>query len=409
MGGKPLQWIARLVDTAPMNPMIDQGMVPMTGPARRRTLLHTGLDAAWCGPWPVRVKVAILIFLIWTAVGLFQSVPEMLRGFLWYVVAAKLIDAWAWAILTPAVLLLDRRLTAVQPNIWRLITLHLLMSVPFSIVHTYLAGLLLYPIPSIWWNPLRLAEFEVHYFLGGWVTYCAFVSILQAFKFYRRLMFSQVELATVEKRLIEWRLNALRLQLEPHFLFNTLNAISSELAANPEQAREMIEDLGALLRRSIDSQNNSGVTLAQELALLDHYLSIQKLRFGKRLDIRVDVEPAMLSTIVPSMLLQPLIENAIRHGIEGRVSGGMVAISARRAGEQLQINILDDGIGLPPNWRMEDSVGVGVRVTRERLEALYPGTGGFHFTVSPHDGGGTEVAIRIPLHRNGDKTRGAEA
>ena len=283
------------------------------------------------------------------------------------------------------------------------------MSVPFSLAHTYLAGLLLYPFPAVWWNPLRDTAFAVYFFMGGWVTYCAFVGILQAFKFYRRLMTSQVELERVEKRLIEWRLNALRLQLEPHFLFNTLNAVSSELATNPGQAREMIEDLGVLLRQSIECQDNKGITLAQELDLLDHYLSIQKLRFGKRIDVRIEVEPAMLSTLVPSMLLQPLIENAIRHGIEGRVSGGMVAISVRRAGEQLQINIVDDGIGLPPNWRMEDSVGLGVRVTRERLEALYPGTGEFHFTVSPRDGGGTEVAIRIPLHRNGDEARGAEA
>lgn len=392
-----------------MNPIGNHGFPEASGPPRHRAQFQTGVAPAWGGGWRVRIEAAVLVFLLWSAVGLFQAVPEMFRGFQWYLFASKFIEAWGWAILTPAILLIDRWLSSVQPNVWRLIALHLLMSVPFSLAHTYLAGLLLYPFPAVWWNPLRDTAFAVYFFMGGWVTYCAFVGILQAFKFYRRLMTSQVELERVEKRLIEWRLNALRLQLEPHFLFNTLNAVSSELATNPGQAREMIEDLGVLLRQSIECQDNKGITLAQELDLLNHYLSIQKLRFGKRIDIRIDVEPAMLSTIVPSMLLQPLIENAIRHGIEGRVSGGMVAISVRRAGEQLQINILDDGIGLPPNWRMEDSVGVGVRVTRERLEALYPGTGGFDFTVSPRDGGGTEVAIRIPLHRNGDEARGAEA
>jgi signal transduction histidine kinase len=357
----------------------------------------------------MRIEPAILAVLVWTAVGLFQAVPEMLREFYWPAFVGKLIDAWAWALLTPAILLIDRRLTSIQQNVVRFSALQLLLSVPFSIVHACLAGLLQYPIAAIWWNPLRSTEFATYYFLGGWLTYCAFVAILQAFKFYNRLLTSQFELERVEKRLIESRLNALSLQLEPHFLFNTLNAISSEVVANPELAREMIEDLGALLRRSLDCHGSTEITLAQELALLDHYLAIQKLRFGKRLCIQVDVNPAMLSTMVPSMLLQPLVENAIRHGIEARMSGGMIAISARLAGEQLQINVLDDGVGLPPTWMIETSAGLGMRVTRERLDALYSGVGDYGFTVSRRKGGGTDVAIRIPLHRTGAEARGTAA
>jgi LytS/YehU family sensor histidine kinase len=171
----------------------------------------------------------------------------------------------------------------------------------------------------------------------------------------------------------------------------------------------MIEDLGALLRQSLDCQDSMEISLAQELALLDHYLAIQKLRFGKRLDVRIDVEPAILSAMVPSMLLQPLIENAIRHGIESRVSGGMIAVSAEQIGDQLQINVVDDGVGLPADWRMEACAGLGVRVTRERLDALYPGTAEHGFIVSRRESGGTEVAIRIPLHQIGAEALGTAA
>lgn len=367
------------------------------------------IAGAWPNPageasvslWRSKLGFALLIVLGWTAVSLFQAFPDMIDGFRWNELVTKMIDAWAWALLTPAILLIDRKLTQTHSNTLRLTGIHLILSIPFSIVHTYLSGLLLYPIPEIWWNPIRLTEFAIYFYIGGWVTYCAFIGALQAFKFHNHLLTSQVELERVEKWLVEARLNALRLQLEPHFLFNTLNAISSELAANPALAREMIENLGALLRRSLDCQGSTEITLAQELALLDHYLAIQKLRFGDRITIQTRVEPATLSAMVPSMFLQPLVENAIRHGIEGRMSGGKVLVSARHVDEQLHIKVRDDGVGLPRHWRMEACAGLGVRVTHERLQALYAERGGHDFSISRRRRGGTEVAIRIPLHRPG--------
>lgn len=343
----------------------------------------------------------IVTISIWTVVGLFQAVPEVFDGFEWLPFISHIIDAWTWALLTPAVLLIDRKLKSSQQNAAKLLLIYLPLSIPFTLVHTYLTGLILYPIPDIYWNPLRDPGFAIYFFMGGWVTYCAFVGILQAFNFYNRLLTSQLKLERVEKRLIEARLNMLRLQLEPHFLFNALNAISSQVVANPELGQEMIEDLGALLRGSLDCQSSAEITLAQELALLDHYLAIQKLRFGDRIDIRIDADPATLSAMVPSLLLQPLVENAIRHGIERRMSGGTIAISARLANDRLQIDVQDDGVGLPPDWRIETSSGLGLRVTRERLEMLYSEAGAHHFNVSPRQGVGTHVAIQIPLHTIG--------
>lgn len=355
-------------------------------------------DDVWHRAWRAWFRPAILIFLIWTAVGIFLSLPDMLKGLPWYHFTAKIIDSWAWALLTPVLLLIDRKIAAKDQSIFRLSLLFLLLSVPFSLVHTYLSGLLLLSVPQVWWNPLTNSEFAVYYFLGGWQTYCAAVGIYQCFRYYSRYLTGQLELGRVEKSLLEWRLNALRLHLEPHFLFNALNAISSEVGADPVLARNMIGDLAALLRGSLDCKDRSEIPLAQELALLEHYISIQRFRFGDRIQIELDIEAEALKAMVPSMLLQPLVENAIRHGLEGRLSGGKINILARRAAGQLQIRVLDDGVGLPATWRKETSAGLGVRVTCERLAALYPDLGEQALTIQRRPSGGTEVAICVPLN-----------
>jgi two-component sensor histidine kinase len=372
-------------------------------------LLFEPEDSARTRIWRMKLMPAALIFLLWTAVGVFSAVPDMLDGFRWSETIGKFTEAWAWALLMPVILLVDRQLTSADRSVVRIAVTHLALSIPFSIVHTYLAGVILYPIPSVWWNPIRSTQFAIYFYLGGWGTYCAIVGVLQAFKYYNRYLSSQVELARVEKRFVESHLNALRLQLEPHFLFNTLNAISSELGANPELAREMIEDLGALLRQSLDCKGSKEITLAQELALLDRYLAIQKLRFGNRIEVKIQVEPATLSAMVPSMFLQPLVENAIRHGLEGRLSGGEILVSAEHVDSQLEVKVIDDGVGLPLQWGIETSAGLGISVTRERLRALYAEQGDHDFTVSRRRGAGTEVAIRIPLHKTGAEARGVAA
>lgn len=353
--------------------------------------------------WTARLRLAALIFLVWTAVGTFEAVPGMLRGFQGPVLLEKLLDAWAWTLITLALLRIDRKFASTEQTFAALALKVLLLSIPFSVAHLFLVGLVQYPFPQIWWSPLRNDEFAVYYFLGGWVTYFAIVGTLQAFRFYERSVAGQLQLERMERSLVEAQLNALRLHLEPHFLFNALNAISSEVADDPELAREMIADLGALLRRSLDSKESAEITLAQELALLDHYLSIQRIRFADRLQIKIDVEPSLLSAMVPPMVLQPVVENAIRHGIEPRVSGGAIVVSAAYAGNCLQLRVTDDGVGLPRGWRSDGPTrqGTGLRVTRERLSALYPSTGEDNLTIERRRGGGTVVAMRIPRHARG--------
>ena len=312
-----------------------------------------------------RLQFVVLIFLFWTAVGMFEAVPETLKGFSWPILAGKVLDRWAWALITLALLRIDRRFASTEQGIGALALKFLLLSIPFSLAHVLLAGLLYYPFPQIWWSPLRNGDFAIYYFIGGWITYFAVVGVLLTLRFYYRSLAGQLKLERVERSLAESRLNALRLHLEPHFLFNTLNAISSEVAENPDLARDMIADLGTLLRRSLDSRVSARIALAEELALLEHYLSIQRVRFGHRLEITIDVEPDLLSAMVPPMLLQPIVENAIRHGIEPRTSGGRVAVKGSKDAGELQLRVIDNGLGLPGGWQMETSPGCGLRVTAE--------------------------------------------
>jgi len=354
------------------------------------------------GTIPTLIYKGAVIVLIWTVIGLFLALPDQLRGFKWPDFIAKLIESWAWALLTPLILYVDHKLARFDPQPLLHAGTLLLLTVPLSIVHVYLTAVLLYPNAAIWWSPLRTPEFITYYFLGGWLTCFAIIGMLQAFRYYRSFLAGQVELERVETRLLRSHLNTLRMQLEPHFLFNALNAISSEVVSNPELARDMIEDLGALLRLSLDYKDNLEIPLADEIDLLKHYLAIQRIRFGDRIEIEISIPSDLMTVPVPCLLLQPIVENAIRHGISQRISGGQVVVVARRVGDVVEILVQDDGVGLPPRWQPGTSKGLGVRVTRERLVGLYPGIADT-FEIRNRASGGTEVIMRVPR-----RTVGAE-
>src|SRR5581483_1777731 len=153
----------------------------------------------------------------------------------------------------------------------------------------------------------------------------------------------------------EARLNALRMQLDPHFLFNALNTISSHVERDPKLTRRMIEHLGDLLRLSLESRDKQEVPLVEELAFLDHYLAIQKIRFGNQLQVKMQIAPEVRLAAVPALVVQPLVENAIRHGISRRAAGGTVTVQATSEKGRLEIRVLDDGVGLPQDWSMAGS------------------------------------------------------
>jgi two-component system, LytTR family, sensor kinase len=224
---------------------------------------------------------------------------------------------------------------------------------------------------------------------------------VQAYQYYTRYVNSELRLERLEHSFSEARLNALRMQLDPHFLFNALNTISSNVERDPKLTRRMIEHLGDLLRMSLESKDRQEVPLAEELAFLEHYLEIQKIRFGDQLRVVIDVAPEVKYAAVPSMFIQPLVENAIRHGISRRASGGTIVVRAKPLADRLEIRVIDDGVGLPLGWKIEEAEGLGLSITRQRIAGLHP-NGASRFVVRNRKEGGTEVDVSLPLRLVGD-------
>jgi two-component system LytT family sensor kinase len=209
----------------------------------------------------------------------------------------------------------------------------------------------------------------------------------------------RVELSLEEqKRLVlEARLDALQRQINPHFLFNTLNSISSLVRSQPELAREMTVKLANILRALL-KDHDTYVPLSEELRFTDDYLAIEVVRFGpEKLRVEKEIDPRTLEILVPSILLQPLIENSIKHGLEPRIHGGTVTLRSQLAGERVLIEVADDGVGIserPATALKRTGAGIGMKNVRERLEVLYGDQA--HFTVVSNPGRGTRVSIDIP-------------
>jgi two-component system LytT family sensor kinase len=197
-----------------------------------------------------------------------------------------------------------------------------------------------------------------------------------------------------QSRLNEARLAALSSQINPHFLFNTLNSVASLIRQDPEQARQVVYKLSKILRRLLRTQDNL-VTLGEELSFIDDYLAIEMVRFGDKLRFEKDVEPECLDLLVPSMLLQPLVENSIRHGLAAKVEGGAIRVRAHRAGPRMRIVVEDDGVGIPEDKlaRLLDA-GIGVNNVNERLKVLYGEN--YRMWIDSKAGEGASTGIEIP-------------
>ncbi len=205
---------------------------------------------------------------------------------------------------------------------------------------------------------------------------------------------NEIKLEEQERLLMRARLDALTSQINPHFLFNTLNSVSSLIRTNPPQAREVVLQLSRILRRLLRNHENL-TALRNELDFIADYLSIELVRFGEKLRYERDVAPDTLDMLVPSMLLQPLVENCVKHGLSGKMEGGTIRIEARRIEGRLQVVVQDDGVGIPEAQLatlMER--GIGVNNVSERLKVLYGGD--FRMYIDSHVGRGTRIAIEVP-------------
>jgi two-component system LytT family sensor kinase len=353
---------------------------------------------------------AVRLASTWLAVAVFFSAENVLVGAArhrpldWqWDLYHEFIYALTWAAFTPLVLAAGRRWPLGAGPLRRTLPAHLARMAwlaPAQIVTTYtvhylgLAMVGRQPPVTIGAFLVGLQGGVVWGTLTGFLYYWLILGVQAAFIYQRMYREQQVASAELEGRLTQARLESLRLQLHPHFLFNTLNAISAYVDADPERARRMIARLGELLRRTLNGGTAAELPLSQELDLLAPYLEIQRIRFGDRLSIELKVPDDVADALIPTLMLQPLVENAVEHGVSRTFNGARVRLTAEQKGERLRLEITDNGPG-----PVGSSEGVGLANTRARLVELY---GGAHrFDLSARDTGGTIVSIELPFRRSG--------
>jgi two-component system, LytTR family, sensor kinase len=353
------------------------------------------------------LRRSALAVAAWTVIGCVFALPNLAAGGDWRrSLLASFAQWWSWGLLTPLIVTVGSRLPLPGKRLPRRLAAHLAFSLLFTAAYVYVYAALRAALGMGAWRALLDIQTLVSalrgMFLWGWLVYWLVAGAWQAYHYYKRYLASELRTERLEREFTEARLNALRMQLDPHFLFNALNTISSQVERNPKLARGMIEHLGDLLRLSLETRDKQEIPLAEELAFLDHYLAIQKIRFGDRLRVETQIAPDVKYAAVPSLFIQPLVENAIRHGISSRSSGGTVTVTAQLSDNQLQIRVIDDGVGLPDGWTLEESAGLGLSITRDRITGLHP-DGASRFSIQPRAGGGTEAEIRLPLRMIGER------
>jgi len=316
------------------------------------------------------------------------------------VLASLNLSYWyAWAILVPGMLWVARRFRFDRDTWRRTVPVHLVAVTVFTVAHAALAAL-----GRVWTMRLLMGR-EVSFLMSmqerilnfdyGMVTYWFIVGLSHALDYRRESDDRAITAAQLETRLAEANLQALQRQLHPHFLFNTLHTISALMHRDIEAADAMLARLSDLLRLTLDRIRTQQLQLKEELDFIEKYLEIERTRFGDRLRVVFDIDPTVLDAAVPSLVLQPLVENALRHGIGPKVGGGRIDIVAKREGDNLRLVVRDDGYGVPADELDALNEGVGVSNTRSRLQHIYGARHRFEFRTPP--GGGLEVTVVIPL------------
>src|SRR5215468_2363575 len=339
----------------------------------------------------------ILIFGVWTLLGALSAVRVMVT----YAYSGNIVtwrralvialaDWYVWALLAPAIAWLARRF-AIERRSWlRSLLVHLPASLFFSIIKMVIEFRLLQ-----WLDPASAQRYPVLQFPSTLFTYYAILGAIYALDYYGKYRAHELKASQFQAQLAQAQLQALKMQLHPHFLFNTLHAISSLMRRDVEAAERMITRLSDLLRLTLENVGAQETPLRQELEFLERYLEIEQTRFRDRLQVKMEIEPETLDARAPNLILQPLVENAIRHGIAPRAAAGLVEIRARRSGDKLELQVRDNGVGLPTDHREPIKEGVGLANTRARLEQLYGAA--YRFELNNVDGGGLIVSLTIPF------------
>ncbi len=364
------------------------------------------MQKAWTPP-------ARFVFGAATLLGVFSTlqvyrlstlnISEQMNIDVWRLLALNLAYWYVPATLTSTIFRIARRFPLDAPGWPRALAVHAVVAIGFSIVHL---GAMI-GMRAVLWPGLMFPGYR-----GTWtsavqgtyltnldwalMTYSAIVGASYALSYYRESRARAIRAANLETRLVQARLKTLEAELHPHFLFNTLHAISTLVHTQPDAADRMISRLSDLLRITFSRSDAACVSLHEELEFLQKYLEIEQTRFQDRLTVDYQVDPDTLDAEVPRLILQPLVENAIKHGVSLQTGPGMVSIASRRDRERLYLTVRDNGVGLTGFTRARLHGGVGLSNTRDRLECLYGTDQALDFLESAP---GLTVEMRLPFRR----------
>lgn len=344
---------------------------------------------------------------VWTLFSLFFASQFALQNQFsrnpvpfWQILSWQMVSGYVWFAMSPVILILAERFPLESGRLRTSVPVHLLTGIVVALIVLAIDSFLLtrlgYPPGRTFNSYFEAYEFFLFINLHlNILIYWVVVGIRSAYGYYQKYRETELATSQLEARLAQSRLQVLRMQLHPHFLFNTLNAISELIHRDPETADRMLTDLSDLLRMSFENLEVQEVPLNQELDFLTKYLDIEETRFQDRLVVRMEIAENTLDAGVPNMILQPLVENAIKHGIGPRADGGRIDIETSRANGHLHIVVRDNGLGLPFGDVSEVREGVGLSNTRRRLRHLY---GDDHeFILRSSGNRGVEVSLTIPF------------
>ena len=312
---------------------------------------------------------------------------------------------YLWAVFTPAIVWLSQRFRFEWQGLTRALLVHLPSVLVFSLGHIAAMGAVQWWLATawgrsfLWWDEVQRSALQ--YFDWEMMTYWTIVGLSHAVLYYRESKNRALRAALLESKLVEAELKTLQQQLHPHFLFNTLHAISALMHRDVDAADRTLMRLSDLLRMSLDNCDVQEISLQSELDFLRKYVEIEETRFADRLVVRYDVHPRTLDTLVPNLILQPLVENAIKHGVAKKAGRGHIDVTAKREGDKLLLEVRDDGVGLSEDALTALQKGIGVSTTRARLQRLFGADYRFEFHRQP---AGLAVVVAIPWRTAADHT-----
>lgn len=357
--------------------------------------------AAKTNPWIIRLAVlagwtlfmVMVVAISWGGTVVRERPFDLTNSIFWNL-------GWLlWAGTTFVVAALARRFPLERNQLGRGIATHVVLGlgvVTATVLGEYVFSHGLARLSPRPLRPYAIVELVIYKFHIYFLIYWMILGVTRAFDYYTRFRESELLASRLDAKLAQAQLSALKMQLQPHFLFNTHHSIISLMLKNENPpAIKMLTRLSDLLRITLRKTDQQVSSLREEIEALELYLGIQRERYRERLTVHLKIEPAALTAEVPCLLLQPLVENALQHGIDALATGGTLRVTARRLQDQLELTVTDNGPGLPSDFLPDACNGIGLRNTRARLERLYAAQQRFAICRGNH--GGTEVRILLPF------------